>query len=127
MNGRDYFPRYNERTWWDRNGKGVVAALIICALGFFGIVACNDYAKTTPVHIIVNDKESVSTDSGHEYRVYTDQGTFKVGDSIVHPRFNSADVYGSLRRGHTYDCKAFGWRIPLFSTFKNLTDCKEVG
>lgn len=118
---------------YNNRSAGASGAWIVGILAFVAVVVVallilliSSYSKTSPVTFKITSKEAVPTDSGHEYRVYTNQGTFKVGDSIVHPRFNSADVYGRLKPGHSYTCKSWGWRIPVFSSFKNLTDCRET-
>lgn len=107
---------------------GIGIAVILAVVVLIGVVAvAGGYFNKDDVHIHVTGKESVSTgsDNKHEYRVYTDKGTFVVSDSLIYLRFNSADEYGKLQPGHTYDCKAYGFRIPLTSSFKNLLDCHE--
>lgn len=102
----------------------IVVVGILCLVTIIA-VPVTQYAKTSWVTLSIDDKESVSSGDGHEYRVYTDKGTFKVGDSLVHLRFNAADVYGKIQKGQTYQCKVYGWRIPLLSGFKNILECKK--
>lgn len=102
----------------------IAAAVVVVVL--FVAVCITSYAKTSYVNLTIDNKESVGTSNGHEYRIYTSQGTFKVGDSWVHPRWNSADVYAKLEKNTAYRCKVYGWRIPFFSTFKNILECKPV-
>jgi hypothetical protein len=97
----------------------VVAAVAILLVGAFA----SQYYQKDPVTITVTGKESVNTHDGHEYRVYTDDGTYVIGDSLVYTRFRSSEDYGKLQVGKTYNCTAYGMRIPLFSTFRNLMDC----
>lgn len=90
-------------------------------------------ASERMVTFTVTGKDSVTVSHGsgddltvdNEYRVYTDHGTFKVTDTLIYTRFNSADTYGQLKEGHTYTCKAAGWRFGLFSWFPNLIKCSE--
>lgn len=106
--------------------KLIIAILIASAL-VVGIGACGvSYYSDENVRITIKDKESVNTQSGHEYRVYTDQGTFVMKDTLVKGRFDTADDYAALDEGQAYDCKAFGFRVPLFSSFKNLHECVAV-
>lgn len=112
--------------WYKRPGVWLAAGIALVLL--IAVVALTvSYAQTSDETLRITGKESVSTghDGGHEYRVYTNQGTFKVTDSIVHPRFNSADVYGRLETGKTYNCTVYGYRIPFFSSFKNILHCTE--
>lgn len=107
---------------------GIGIAVILALVLIVGVIfVAGGYFSKDPVHIKITGKESVTTNHGddHEYRVYTDKGTYVVSDSLVYLRFNSADQYGKLIVGHTYDCKSYGFRIPLTSSFKNLLDCHE--
>lgn len=58
-----------------------------------------------------------------QMRVYTeDCGTFSVQDNLFLLRFNSADVYGAIEPGQTYNLKTAGLRVPLFSWFPNVLE-----
>ncbi len=104
-------------------GFGILALICCLAIG-----ACaGNYYKDHTVQVTVTGKESVSVEGGgHEYRIYGSNETFVMEDSIAKGRFRTADDYGKLRQGQTYNCKAFGWRVPLFSGFRNLHDCRLV-
>lgn len=104
-------------------GVGLAAGIVLVLLCGLVIGGCMGYAQTSSVTFTVEDKESVTTQDGHEYRVYTTQGTFKVADSWVHPRFNSSEVYGRLKDGRSYRCEVYGWRVPVLSQFKNILSC----
>ncbi|URP22345.1 hypothetical protein SEA_BIG4_312 [Microbacterium phage Big4] len=70
---------------------------------------------------VVNDKQAIRVDGGTDYRVFTDNcGTFGVQDDFWLGQWNSADTYGSIRVGDTYDFEAYGWRNGFFSTFPNI-------
>lgn len=101
--------------------------LAVLLIGGGALALATGYFDKESVTFVVRDKESVATDnSGHEYRVYTDQGTYVIKDSFIYTRFNSADVYGLLEPGQRYTCDAYGFRLPFFSTFKNLLDCRPA-
>jgi hypothetical protein len=107
-----------------RYGVVILLAVILfvggCAAG------CASFYKEDAVSVTVEDKESIAKDGGHEYRVYTEDATYVVKDSIIKTRFASSDDYRNLKVGKTYDCQKFGWRIPFFSAFENLIDCREA-
>lgn len=99
---------------------GAIVGLILLA----GVLYAS-YSHEQTVLVKVCSKEAVATgsgsSSGHEYRVYTSNGTYVVKDHIVDgTRFNSADVYGRIQAGHTYALTVYGWRIGLFSMFQNI-------
>lgn len=108
------------------NTPVIIALLVFAVIAVCGIFGCSSYLKDSPVTITVTGKESVSTDSGHEYRVYTNDETYVMKDSIFKGRFRTSNDYAKLQRGHTYTCTKFGWRVPLLSWFENIRDCKET-
>lgn len=96
---------------------GVVIGVIILA----GVLYAS-YSHETTVLVKVCSKEAVATSKGgHEYRVYTSNGTYVVKDHFIDgTRFNSADVYGRLVAGKSYALTVYGWRIGVFSMFQNI-------
>lgn len=111
--------------FWRTGGFWLVVFLAaVCAVGI-GACASSYYALETATVTVVG-KESVSTENGHEYRVYAEDKTYVIKDSVVRTRFNSSDLYRELRQGRTYTCKTQGWRVPLFSMFENLMSCREA-
>ena len=54
------------------------------------------------------------------YLVYTDKGTFKVEDSIILFRFNSSDLYGSIKADSTYTFNTVGFRAGFLSEYPNV-------
>lgn len=101
-------------------GWAVIALLAVVAV--FAVV---DYSKTETVTLHITGKESVNTSDGHEYRVYALEDTYKIGDSVLIGRFDSSRLYGSLTPG-TYTCEVIGWRVPVWSMFKNIKSCDRV-
>lgn len=54
------------------------------------------------------------------YLVYTDKGTFKIGDSIILFRFDSSDLYGSIKADSTYTFRTVGFRSGFLSEYPNV-------
>lgn len=63
---------------------------------------------------------------GSDARVYTSCGVFVVEDNVFLGQWNSADVYGRLVEGRSYDLTAHGVRSGLLSLFPNITAATEV-
>lgn len=104
-----------------------IALILAGVLLVGGCGACaTSYYKEDSVRVHVNGKESVNTGDSHEYRIYTDQGTYVMSDSLIKGRTATGDDYGKIKVGRTYDCKKQGFRIPVLSEFENLLWCKEV-
>lgn len=97
-----------------------VVALFVGAAGI-GIAKANHVEHKT---CEIVGKESVAKgDNGHEYRVYTENcGTLSVADNIWKMRFDSADTYGMLTEGETYDLETIGWRVPFLSWTPNIIE-----
>ena len=61
----------------------------------------------------------------HKYLIYTidDNGIVRVfenTDSIPHKKFNSSDIYARIQIGKVYTLRTVGFRLPVFSMYKNI-------
>lgn len=109
----------------------ITAVVIAVAAALIGLSIAS-YADRRTVTATVTDKERVceTTDSGSEckYLIFTDEGTFRVEDSLLIGRFDSSDVYGRFREDRTYRFEVYGWRIPFASSYPNVaTTPEEIG
>ncbi|MEU1880876.1 hypothetical protein ABZ470_26515 [Streptosporangium sp. NPDC020072] len=69
----------------------------------------------------VESKERVCDSSRNcRYLIFTDQGVYENTDALLSGKFNSSDIYGALKPGHTYRFKINGWRIPATSSYPNI-------
>lgn len=107
----------------------ILIALVLGALSGNVVKDSLAYASSSTQVVTICDKESVLTDDGSEYRVYTSGGTYKVTDYRAAQgwRTDSADFYGGLQVGKTYKVTAIGWRVPWFSWFENITEATSTG
>jgi len=85
------------------------------------------YATIEMVHgVVVQDKDRVTSGSGKdmksEYLIFTDRETFKDTDSWLALKFDSSDMYGAIQKGQTCDFKVTGFRIPFFSSYRNILE-----
>ncbi|UDL16538.1 hypothetical protein SEA_ZOOMAN_297 [Microbacterium phage Zooman] len=104
------------------------AGLTLVAVAAVGLTGCSggsEYPGGTytgdKTDCVVNDKQAINRDGKTDYRVFTDNcGVFGVQDDIWLWQWNSADVFGSIKVGETYDFEAYGWRNGLMSTFPNI-------
>ena len=130
----DWTPVRSEtrRSWWPVIGAIVVVAALV---GVFFLVRAiyRSYSAESVVVATVCGKEAVplsdsdGNNNGHEYRVYTSQGTFVVKDHFVNGiRTLSADTYGRIQPGVTYKITSYGWRNGLLSMFPNIEKAERV-
>lgn len=112
-----------------RNDSTVLPLIVIglfVVMVVFGIVSF--FHTSTATDCVVNGKDRVSVSNGDggsrsEVRIYTDNcGTMMMKDTMFRGVFNSADMYGSVREGETYDVSTYGFRIPVLSQFPVITD-----
>ena len=111
----------------------VVAALgtaVLCGAG--GVVS--HFSRDTYT-ATVTDKNLKKSGRGKEaadkYMVFTELPdksvrVFEDTDSVLELKWNSSDLYAKIKTGHTYQFRAYGWRIPVLSSYENIVDVKEV-
>lgn len=84
------------------------------------------YLTAETVTFTVTDKDRIVTGSGEgvssKYLVFTDIETFENTDSFLRLKFASSDLQGSLKVGETYTAEVYGWRVPVFSTYRNIVE-----
>lgn len=78
------------------------------------------------VTFTVNEKGIKNYSETGIYLLYTDEGVFKIADSIAYFRFDSSDLYGQIEVGETYECTVSGWRIPILSEYQNVIIATKV-
>lgn len=95
-------------------------AVIIIPLTVGGLLSVN-----TVQNCKVIEKSTAVVDGYSEYRVHTSNcGTFSVEDSILDSRYDSADMYGAIQNGETYDFETRGKRVPVLSMSPNIINAK---
>lgn len=78
------------------------------------------YITQDTVTVTVTDKENVKTSSNSKYLIFSDEETFENEDCWRLWKFNSSDVYGKIKVNQRYTFKVYGWRIPVFSQYRNI-------
>lgn len=102
----------------------LILLVIILAFNFFRLSS-----RTTETCTIESKERTVQVQDGNSSQqklVYTSCGVFEVQDSFLLLKFNSADTYGYLKEGQTYELDYYGWRIGLFSFFPNIVGATPV-
>ena len=104
-----------------------VSCLVLSFLGGILVTSFiggfNDHTAT----ITIVDKERVN----EEYMIwgYNEEGENVVycnNDAPLRGKFNSADFYGDLEEGKTYNIVLIGYRVPFFSWYENILTYEEV-
>lgn len=103
-------------------GGCLIAAVLILLCG---CPAIYQNATQDQVTFSVNEKERVNTANSGKYLVFTDGETFECTDAWFVGKFDSSDMYGRIESGKTYNATVYGWRIPLFSMYRNIISLTE--
>lgn len=109
--------------------KGITVIEVVVAIAIaviLLIIPIAERASETTVTFTVEDKAIKRYDDDDKYLIYTDSGTYEITDSLVYWRWDSSDLYGRIKVGETYEAKVYGWRIPIFSSYKNIVLVEEV-
>ena len=78
---------------------------------------------STQQNCVVTEKSTAVSDGESQYRVHTENcGTFSIEDSLLDTRFDTADMYGAIQNGETYDFSTRGKRVGFLSMFPNIIE-----
>lgn len=111
--------------------KKLAAALIAAALTV-PLTGCQNLVQNAPVTCTVTDKDrSTGTNGVSVFRIYTEgcgdeNVTLGMADNIFGGGLDTASRYGKIKVGQTYEFKTVGVRNALFSSFREITDFREV-
>lgn len=102
---------------------------VIAALFIGGCYGCYQTTlKEQTETFTVEEKMRIAEENDGKWLVFaTDGREFEVTDNLLKGLTNSTERYRELKVGHTYECTTIGVRWPLFSLYRNLKDCEEVG
>lgn len=99
----------------------VPVILALAAVTLVGAGAASFANEQTRTCTITGTDRTRDSEGRSDMRVYTEQcGTLAVGDLWLRGQFDSADIYGQLDEGVTYEVTTVGWRIPPLSRFETI-------
>lgn len=86
------------------------------------------YRGTVEVTIIDKERITFQEDgqTKSKYLVYTDEEVFENTDEPFYLKFNSSDVYGMLKVNEKYELSISGWRIKVFSAYRNIISAERM-
>ncbi|WP_312887250.1 DUF1523 domain-containing protein [Clostridium lacusfryxellense] len=107
---------------------GKVIIIIIVALGvsmFFPHLIRNTYVVT------IGNKRIVRTNNKNTYLIYAqmEDGNIKVfknTNNLFEFKFHSEDTYWALTLNRKYEITAYGFNIPILSSYQNIVKVKGV-
>jgi hypothetical protein len=111
---------------------GVATALAVGsnALYVYGTAAETDFTVTGKDRIVETSNSGKRQDISSKYLVFTKNKdgveVFENTDSLLNGKFNSSDVQAQLEIGKQYRAAVYGWRIPFFSSYRNIVEAKPL-
>lgn len=111
------------------NKSNIVYAIMIVIVILICIFLATLEYQNEETHICkIEDKwikrESKSSDV---YLVQCDNQVYKISDLLFKGKFDSSDIYARLKVGKKYKIKTTGYRVGLFSMYKNINEFEKVG
>lgn len=102
---------------------------IVCAVNIPFSFNDTDYIVTVTDkdRIVENSKDKSSS----KYMVFADDEdgnalVFENTDCFIRFKFNSSNIQGQLKEGHTYEITVIGYRVPFFSWYQNIIKAVEI-
>ena len=109
--------------------KNIIAVFLVIFIIIFSVKII-EFTSTDTIDVTVTDKQSIVVRNGddvdNKYLIFTDKEVFENIDALLKGKLNSSDVQGSLIIGKKYTLEVYGWRIPFLSSYRNITNVKEI-
>ena len=104
-----------------------ICCFIVCFCGGLLVTSFIGGFDDHTATITIVEKERVN----EEYMIwgYNEEGESVVycnSDAPLRGKFNSADFYGDLEEGKTYNVTLIGYRVPFLSWYENILTYEEV-
>lgn len=109
--------------------KIAIAMVVVVALGFVSVWTVPYWTHGSKVVTVTGVTSKRMKDHGKMqdvYLVFTDDETYKNIDSPAYLKFNSSDIQGRLIQTGKYKIDYYGFRVPIFSMYKNITKAEKV-
>lgn len=107
---------------------------IISAIAIFGIMIyrpINKVSNKREMTAIVTDKVVKNSSDQSRYLIFTEDkegniNTYEITDSLLAGRFDSSDLYASIKVGERYRFEIGGSRNQVLSWYPNIYSCELV-
>lgn len=107
--------------------------LFVTSIAIIGIEVGNKVIDERTVIATVTDKQVKRTgdSSSDKYLIYTENengnvAVYEITDSLLKGRFNSSDLYATIKIGKTYRLTICGERYPILSMYPNIYSAIEI-
>lgn len=114
----------------------VVVVILLVAVLSEAIFSFNDteYTVTITGKDRITESSKDSDENSHtssKYLVFADDENgnslvFENADCFIRLKFNSSNIQGQLKEGHTYKITVIGYRVPFLSWYQNIIRVEEM-
>lgn len=125
----------SDRKEMSKKSLGYLTAIILVIIAVIVVPVIN-FSNDHKYTVTITDKERVTTQSDKDnisskYLIYGEDKNgktyvFEDTDTLFRWKFNSSDVYGTLKEGKTYELTVIGFRIHILNWYENIVDFKVV-
>lgn len=120
--------------------KRMARSLFTCVLSIVGIIIIfgimfyrpiNKISNKREVTVVVTDKVVKNSSDQSRYLIFTEDkegnvNTYEITDSLLAGRFNSSDLYASIKVGGKYKFEIGGSRNQFLSWYPNIYSCELI-
>ena len=111
--------------------KGVTGLAVFVVIGSVLFPGINKVTDERTVEVTVTDKVVKNDDNDGKYLIYTvtDDGeplVLEITDSLYKWRFDSSDVYATIKKDRRYRFTICGNRIHFLSMYPNIYEAQEI-
>ena len=99
--------------------------IAVFVLLFLDAIALYSTQETVVFTVEKLERITNANGEGSKYLIFTKTETFENTDRLVLWKFNSSDLYGSLKVGKAYEAKVAGFRVPFLSWYRNIVSFRE--
>ncbi|MFT5873151.1 MAG: hypothetical protein ACI8WT_002093 [Clostridium sp.] len=111
--------------------KFKIVKVIICVIVMFGVIMVFPHFFRNTYIVTIASKRIITLDNTDTYLIYTqmEDGNIKIfknTNSLIEFKIHSENVYWGLIISGKYEIKAYGWSMPLLSTYQNIIKVKGI-
>ena len=103
----------------------IILALIVLVLGSTVIYPITYWLSATDETVYVEERYTKIYDNENKYMIQSEDEVFENRDTILFLKFNSSDFQLDLEPESCYSVRVAGWRVPLFSWYRNIVRISE--
>ena len=108
------------------NKRKLIPIMLIFWLGYYALKYGNEQEYTVTVNKTERTTEIHGKTSSSYYLIFTDKGVFQISDQLLKWKFNSSDIYGSIKQDSIYEIETTGYRLPWLSMYPNIVKAQPV-